>query len=116
MARRLRSLPAGGVYHVMNRASMGLELFSKDGDYLAFENVLGEGIERWPGVRAATRGRSYFRAIRQGVSNRSYGVVDVVGGRIDCSLRMLSCVFQGSSSTTVAAPIGVALPLADWRR
>lgn len=51
MPRPLRNLPGGGVYHVMNRASMGLVLFEKDGDYLAFEKAMAEGLKRWPGLR-----------------------------------------------------------------
>jgi putative transposase len=38
----------------MNRASIGLELFTKDGDYLAFEKAMAEGLQRWPGVRVVT--------------------------------------------------------------
>lgn len=35
----------------MNRASMGLALFEKDGDYFAFEKAMGEGLARCPGLR-----------------------------------------------------------------
>src|SRR5512146_991999 len=46
MARPLRTAPGGLVYHVMNRAVWGLELFAGPGDYLAFERVLAEARER----------------------------------------------------------------------
>jgi putative transposase len=35
------------VYHVLNRANARLPLFQKDGDYLAFERVLGEARQRY---------------------------------------------------------------------
>ena len=34
------------VYHVLNRRVMSLPLFRKDDDYLAFERVLAESLER----------------------------------------------------------------------
>jgi len=36
----------GYVYHVLNRANAGLTLFEKDGDYQAFEDILGEAVEQ----------------------------------------------------------------------
>jgi len=36
----------GLVYHVLNRRVMRLPLFDKDGDYLAFERVLDESLQR----------------------------------------------------------------------
>jgi putative transposase len=35
------------VYHVLNRANGRLRIFKKDGDFLAFEKILGQGIERF---------------------------------------------------------------------
>ena len=36
----------GYVYHVLNRANGRLRIFRKAGDFLAFEQIQGEGIER----------------------------------------------------------------------
>ena len=36
------------VYHVLNRGNGRMRLFHKPGDYEAFEQVLAEGIERYP--------------------------------------------------------------------
>lgn len=46
MARPLRTAVGGIIYHVLNRANAGLELFGKTGDYWAFERVLEEAHER----------------------------------------------------------------------
>lgn len=46
MGRPLRSSAGGVVYHVLNRRVMRLPLFEDDADYLAFERVLAEGLER----------------------------------------------------------------------
>jgi putative transposase len=46
MARRPRTALGGLAYHVMNRAAGQQELFEHAGDYLAFEQVLGEARER----------------------------------------------------------------------
>lgn len=48
MPRRPRNAPGGFVYHVLNRAVARHELFQKDGDYLAFERVLAEAIDKYP--------------------------------------------------------------------
>ena len=37
----------GYVYHVLNRANGRLRIFKKQGDFLAFEQILAEGIERF---------------------------------------------------------------------
>ncbi len=37
----------GYVYHVLNRANGRLRIFRKDGDFLAFEQILAEGIARY---------------------------------------------------------------------
>jgi len=36
------------VYHVLNRGNGRLRLFHEEGDYDAFERLLGEGLERYP--------------------------------------------------------------------
>lgn len=46
MGRSPRVTEPGLVYHVLNRRVMRLPLFQKDGDYLAFERVLGESMQR----------------------------------------------------------------------
>lgn len=44
---RLRRITAGGiVYHVLNRANARMPIFDGDGDYAAFEKVLGEAVRR----------------------------------------------------------------------
>src|SRR5580692_5563041 len=48
MPRTGRSVEAGLIYHVLNRGNGRLRLFHKDGDFLAFERVLGEGLKRYP--------------------------------------------------------------------
>jgi putative transposase len=51
MARRRRADVAGWVYHVLNRRVGRGKLFSKPGDYAAFEAVLAEAAKRFPDVR-----------------------------------------------------------------
>ena len=46
MGRSPRITEPGLVYHVLNRRVMRLPLFKKDGDYLAFEGLLAESLER----------------------------------------------------------------------
>ena len=46
MGRSPRITRAGVCYHVLNRRVMRLPLFRKDDDYLAFERVLAESLER----------------------------------------------------------------------
>lgn len=46
MARPLRIAPGGFVFHVLNRANVGLSIFDKDADYLAFERILAEAQVR----------------------------------------------------------------------
>src|SRR5205814_5019713 len=43
-----RHAPGGLVYHVLNRAVARLPLFEKDGDYQAFERVMGEALHETP--------------------------------------------------------------------
>jgi len=45
---RIKRITKGGlVYHVLNRANGRLRIFNKDLDFLAFEKILAEGIERY---------------------------------------------------------------------
>lgn len=46
MGRPLRTARGGMVYHVLNRANARMTIFSKEEDYLAFERVLEEAVER----------------------------------------------------------------------
>ncbi len=47
MPRTKRITLGGYVYHVLNRANGRLRIFRKDSDFLAFEQILAEGIERY---------------------------------------------------------------------
>jgi len=45
---RLKRIALGGyVYHTLNRANGRLRIFRKDDDFLAFEQILAEGVERF---------------------------------------------------------------------
>jgi putative transposase len=48
MTRQARNAPGGLVYHVLNRANGRLRLFRKDEDFLAFEKVLLQAMQRHP--------------------------------------------------------------------
>jgi putative transposase len=48
MLRIARRAPGGIVYHVLNRANGRLRLFKKEGDFVAFEEVLLEAFQRAP--------------------------------------------------------------------
>lgn len=48
MPRLARSAPGGQVYHVLNRSAGRITLFRRDADYLAFERVMVEALERHP--------------------------------------------------------------------
>lgn len=48
MARRLRKDLGGVIYHVINRGVGKRSLFFDEGDFAAFEKVLGQGCERVP--------------------------------------------------------------------
>jgi putative transposase len=48
MPRHARQAPGGFVYHVLNRAVARLPLFQKDGDFDAFERILGEALHEHP--------------------------------------------------------------------
>ena len=51
MPRTARKTLGGYAYHVLNRGVGRMQLFDDDGDYLAFEKVLVEGLAKYPGVR-----------------------------------------------------------------
>jgi len=51
MGRPLRASLGGYVYHVLNRGNGRRTVFFKDGDYEAFERILGEALEHVPGMR-----------------------------------------------------------------
>jgi putative transposase len=46
MGRAHRAAQGGYVYHVLNRANARMRIFDDDADYLAFERVLAEAVER----------------------------------------------------------------------
>ncbi len=48
MPRTARAAPGGLVYHALNRPVARLPLFEKAADYEAFEQVLGEAMEKHP--------------------------------------------------------------------
>jgi len=47
MGRNKRITLGGYVYHALNRANGRLRIFRKAGDFLAFEQILAQGIERF---------------------------------------------------------------------
>ena len=51
MPRTARITPGGYAYHVLNRGVGRMDLFDDEDDYLAFVNVLGQGLERHPEAR-----------------------------------------------------------------
>jgi putative transposase len=51
MGRPYRTALGGYVYHMLNRGNGRLRIFHKDGDYEAFERILGEALEDVPGMR-----------------------------------------------------------------
>jgi putative transposase len=46
MGRPLRAAEGGHVYHVLNRANARMTIFDDDGDYIAFEKILTQAVER----------------------------------------------------------------------
>ncbi|MCS7467067.1 transposase [Stieleria sp. ICT_E10.1] len=46
MGRPKRADEAGGVYHMLNRANRRDEIFHKEADYVAFEEILRQAVER----------------------------------------------------------------------
>lgn len=51
MPRPPRTIERNTVYHVLNRANARMQIFVKDKDYLAFENILIEAKEKYPIMR-----------------------------------------------------------------
>ena len=48
MGRPKRVTAGGYAYHVVNRGNGRMRIFDDDGDYIAFEKVLVEALDRWP--------------------------------------------------------------------
>ncbi|MFM8407759.1 MAG: transposase, partial [Pirellulaceae bacterium] len=48
MGRPNRSDEAGVIYHVLNRSNRRATIFHKDEDYVAFERILSQALERCP--------------------------------------------------------------------
>jgi putative transposase len=51
MPRSARQSLGGEVYHVLNRAALRYRMFRTDKDFLAFEQLLQQAHDRFPGVR-----------------------------------------------------------------
>lgn len=51
MGRPKRAAVGGFVYHVLNRANARMTIFAEDADYVAFESVLLQAVERTPDAR-----------------------------------------------------------------
>ena len=47
MPRSPRADVAGGLFHTLNRGNLRADIFKKDEDFLAFERILHEGLERY---------------------------------------------------------------------
>lgn len=47
MPRSPRADEASGLYHALNRGNLRATIFHKDGDYVAFEKILAEGLKRY---------------------------------------------------------------------
>lgn len=47
MGRPPRATAGGIIYHVLNRANARMTIFDHESDYLAFEEILGEAVERF---------------------------------------------------------------------
>ena len=54
MGRPYRTALGGYVYHMLNRGNGRLRIFHKDGDYEAFERILGENQNPVPAPISAT--------------------------------------------------------------
>jgi putative transposase len=48
MPRTARAIESDVVYHVLNRGNGGMRMFADESDYEVFEEVLGEGLDRYP--------------------------------------------------------------------
>jgi len=47
MPRSPRADVAGGLYHALNRGNLRADIFKKQSDFVAFEKILGEALERF---------------------------------------------------------------------
>ena len=47
MPRSPRADAGGGLYHALNRGNLRADIFKKEGDFAAFENILSEGLDRY---------------------------------------------------------------------
>ncbi|MBI2480211.1 MAG: hypothetical protein HYV60_16735 [Planctomycetia bacterium] len=47
MPRPPRADEAGGLYHTLNRGNLRAGTFRKEGDFLALERILHEGLQRF---------------------------------------------------------------------
>ena len=47
MPRPPRADEAGGLYHALNRGNLRADIFRKEGDFLAFERILHEGLQHF---------------------------------------------------------------------
>lgn len=47
MPRPHRADQAGGLYHALNRGNLRADIFKKPADFIAFEKILSEGLERY---------------------------------------------------------------------
>lgn len=47
MPRPPRADEAGGLYHALNRGNLRATIFHKVADYVAFEQIVAEGLERY---------------------------------------------------------------------
>jgi len=45
MPKPPRADEAGGLYHALNRGNLRADIFKKDADFAAFEQILHEGLE-----------------------------------------------------------------------
>jgi putative transposase len=48
MPRTSRAIETGLVYHVLNRGNAGMKIFEEPAEYEAFEQILAEGLRRYP--------------------------------------------------------------------
>ena len=48
MPRPKRADEKNAIYHALNRGNRRSVIFDKDADYEAFENILAEGLVRYP--------------------------------------------------------------------
>jgi len=104
MARKPRIAPGGEAYHVLNRSAARFKVFKSDKDFLAFEKIIAEALERhtmrilsyclmsnhwhfvvWPKqdgeLSAFFRWLTHTHAMRWRVAHRSVGFGPLYQGR-----------------------------------